>query len=641
MEKYTEEELELLEGVYYADFETTTKRNFDEEGEVRVYMCGLMSADGEEYYTGTRLNKFMREISHNIASIPDTKISIWFHNLKFDFSFIENYLLSKGTDYKVRSDIKPWLSFGNEYMTTRDDMNNLYGTTWLLGEKRYVNFKDTAKIFPTTIKALGPSVGLEKLDEQFDYEQLIDEYYQPTESDYEYMYNDIEIIRRAMNRQIIEEGGERLTRTGYAFNGLKRKYNEDNQDETWDPVEHGLDKNQTLFDYHFPATSPQEYQQLSRAYSGGIVYVQEESRNKELGETLVLDVNSEYPGAMIKYDFPIYDGMSFEGPYNLLPENLRSIYPLYVQYFTAEFKLKEDGFPSLPKIYGKKRGTVYSSDDLDPIKGNRLVLTNVDIHHFFKNYDVWNIKYEGGVAWQSIHAPFKGYIDEQADKKIQSELDGDMVGRFMYKSNMNGCYGKFAQKPNRGSKDSYLDENGVVRFTERLDEPEAQQYFPMAIFIAAWARNILLEGVYAAGVDRVLYIDTDSIHLKGWEIPEDLPVHDTKLGYWSLEGKAVNAKFLRDKTYVEDMIQKDGSTELDYKIAGLNDEAKELIGGLDNFMLGKAYPGVLVSRQVKGGTLLVDGSKYLTPTVVRNPHSDEMERHEEYMNRGKQNNRPE
>ena len=229
--------------------------------------------------------------------------------------------------------------------------------------------------------------------------------------------------------------------------------------------------------------------------SGGVVYVQDENRNKEVGKVIALDVNSEYPGAMIKYDFPIYDGMSFEGSYGMLPEELRRILPLYVEYFTCEFKLKEGGFPSLPKIYGKKRGTVYSSDDMDPIKGNRLVLTNVDKKHFFKNYDVWDVKYEGGVAWQSVHAPFKDYIDEQAEKKIQSELDGDMIGRFMSKSDMNGCYGKFAQKPNRGSKDSYLDENGVVRFTERIDEPEAQQYFPMAIFIAAWARNILLEGV--------------------------------------------------------------------------------------------------------------------------------------------------
>ena len=48
MKEYTNEELALLDGIYYADFETTTQTNFDEEGEVRVYMWGIMSADGQE-----------------------------------------------------------------------------------------------------------------------------------------------------------------------------------------------------------------------------------------------------------------------------------------------------------------------------------------------------------------------------------------------------------------------------------------------------------------------------------------------------------------------------------------------------------------------------------------------------------------
>lgn len=633
---YTDEEKELLEDVYYADFETTTHANYERDGEVEVYMWGILHANGEEYYQGRTLFEFLRALTHEIAprnNKDKRKVSVWFHNLKFDFSFIENLFLRHGVaKYKKRSQVKLKQSFGYEYVTTRDDMGNLYGATWYLGEERLISFKDSAKVFPTTISDLGPSVGLRKLDDEFDYTRLVDDDFEPSEMDDMYLYMDIEIMRRVMNRQIVDGGGERLTRTGYAFQALKDKYVEINQPDDFYPKEHGLRRNDTIFDLHFPATSPEEYQLLSRAYSGGIVYINPKYRNKEVGKTIVYDVNSEYPGAMIKHDFPIGEGLYFDDNYEDLPDFMQKRYPLYVQIFKCKFKLKEGAFPSLPKVFGKKRATLYSHEDLDEFKGKRLVLTSVDLKHFFKNYDVWDIQYQSGIAWESVNAPFKEYIDAVGDLKIESELNGDMVGRMMSKLDANGSYGKFAQKPNRGSKDSYISEDGVVRYTDRVDEPEAQQYFPMAIFIAAWARNTLLEGIYAAGPERVLYVDTDSIHLLGWEVPETLEIHDTKLGYWSLEGKAVNAKFLRDKTYAEEMVQKDGSTKIEYKIAGLNDEAKEMIDGFSDFKLGKAYPGVLVSRLVKGGTLLVDGTKYLTPLVVANPHEDEMKRHNEYMN---------
>lgn len=627
MLELTEAEREILKDTWYADFETTPEVNFDKEGCVRVYMWGLMSADGEHYYQGDEIIYFLNTLMHETAPDEGDKKTVWFHNLKFDFSFIEDYFQNNNTAiYKIREDINPKNSFGREYFTTRDDAA-IYNAQWLMGNDRLISFKDSAKVFASTVDNLGPSVGLKKLSEQYDYDKYVPKGYNPTDKEWEYMKYDIEIIRRTMNRQILDSGVEKLTRTSYAFHGLKetwlKEFNEKNPD--WKAKDYGLKWNQTAFDLYFPPTDPQEYQLLSRAYNGGVNYVKPETRNKEVGKGVTLDVNSEYPAAMLMRDVPYGKGKYFKGNYHDVEESKRKEYPLFVQFFKCKFKLKDGGFPTLPKLWVNK-GSVYSSEDVNYEKMKNFVLCSVDLKHFYKNYDVWDMEYLQGVAWKSVNAPFKKYIELESEKKIQSELIEDALGRQMSKLNMNGCYGKFGQKPNRGAMDTTTDGNGVVKFEARLLEPEAQQYFPMAIFVTAWARDTLFRGIYAAGVERVMYVDTDSIHISGWDIPEELEVHQTKLGWWKLEAYFTNAKYLKDKMYMEEIVKKDGTTELDIKAAGLNKEAKATITSFKDFVLGRPYVGVLTSRVVKGGTLLTKGYKYMTPLAVKNPDPDELER---------------
>ena len=67
-----------LKNHYFADFETTTAKNYEVEGKVRVYMWGLMSADGEEYYKGTTLETFLGTVGNLSKEKP--VVTIWFDN---------------------------------------------------------------------------------------------------------------------------------------------------------------------------------------------------------------------------------------------------------------------------------------------------------------------------------------------------------------------------------------------------------------------------------------------------------------------------------------------------------------------------------------------------------------------------------
>lgn len=649
-----------LKNHYFADFETTTRKNYEKEGKVRVYMWGLMSADGTEYFKGTTLETFIGTVKNLSKEKP--VVTVWFHNLKFDFSYIEHhFLFNREAKYVPLDEFSQckWTTMGHEYTTIKNGMGALYGSEWYVAHKQRVIFRDSAKLYPASIKAMGKTVGMKKLDDDFDYEQYIPHSYRPSKTDWQYLYHDIEIARRAVVRLMKEYKQIRMTLTGYAYGTLSHYYNRRKFDEmglTSTTPEGEVLKEETIekmrayltlhfgkspFEIDFPATRPALYDLLHDAYSGGIVYVNEKYRNRVIDNVLGMDVNSEYPATMLNNWFPIGKEEAFKGNYKQLPKAYREARPLCVQRFTAKFKLKPDGFPCLSKKYSKKNHTVTSSDDC--YDDGIYTLCNVDMKLFFQNYDVSYIRYLGGWTWQAVYAPFADFIEDMSKKKIEAgtkDENGvmkDPLMRMISKLMQNGCYGKFAQNPHMIDKQSYLDEDDIVRYTDNIQDPEAQHYFPMAIFIAAYARKILVGGVREAGVDRVLYCDTDSMYIKGYDLP-DVDIDPYKYGAWDVEVHARKFKAIRDKNYC---YYKDGDyhkkedgtpdTSFTIKSAGLTDDAKATIKDMDAFGLGYAYGGSLTAYQKKGGTLLTETVKYLKPDDKLKLHDDEIQRDKEYQ----------
>jgi hypothetical protein len=99
--------------------------------------------------------------------------------------------------------------------------------------------------------------------------------------------------------------------------------------------------------------------------------------------------------------------------------------------------------------------------------------------------------------------------------------------------------------------------------------------------------------------DRFIYADTDSLHIEGEEMP-DIEVHNSKLGAWKHEGTFTKARFIRPKTYVEEM-----NGELHVTCAGMPDNVKEKVTW-ENFHTGLKLTGKLTPKQINGGILLKD-----------------------------------
>ena len=131
-------------------------------------------------------------------------------------------------------------------------------------------------------------------------------------------------------------------------------------------------------------------------------------------------------------------------------------------------------------------------------------------------------------------------------------------------------------------------------------------YTALACFVTAWGRHKLINAIQD-NYGRFLYCDTDSIHVSGFEPLNNVEIHNSNLGSWALEAKFSKAKYLRAKTYVEILIEKDGKqlkeNILDVKCAGMTQKIKDTIT-FDDFEIG--YKSNLKLRPVKvnGGIIL-------------------------------------
>ena len=77
--------------------------------------------------------------------------------------------------------------------------------------------------------------------------------------------------------------------------------------------------------------------------------------------------------------------------------------------------------------------------------------------------------------------------------------------------------------------------------------------------------------------DRYIYSDTDSLHLMGTDIPENIEVNSTKLGAWKLEHEFTRGRYIKAKTYRLQYKCTYGPEEIETKAAGMGEGAKPFV----------------------------------------------------------------
>lgn len=569
-----------------ADFETTT-----DPLDCRVWAWGFTDIyDPDLFKYGNDIDSFM-----SVCASWKDNITMYFHNLKFDGEFIIYWLFKNG--YKHVKDKKELTD--KTFTTLISDRGVFYSIKICFLDKgkskKLLTLYDSLKLLPFSVDEVAKAFNLEISKLKIDYDK-----YRPVghildNDEIAYLHNDIYIMAQAL-KILFSQGLDKMT---IGANALKEYKNiiGDKKFKKLFP--------KTLYDHD-----------IRQSYKGGYSFVNPIFKEKDIGEGIVLDVNSLYPSVMYYSPLPYGEGIFFEGKYK---ED--KYYNLYIQMFRCYFKLKPNKLPTIqlkndlsfvPTEYLTSSGDEYVT----------LCLTSVDLELFFEHYEVYDIDYISGWKFKSAVGLFKEYIDKWNAVKVQATIDKNGSMRTIAKLMLNNLYGKFATNPNVQSKIPYLGDDDIIHYSLGEKETREAVYIPVGTFITAWARYKTITSAQKC-YSRFIYADTDSLHLVGTHLPEELEISDTKLGAWKIEEQFIRGRYLQQKTYIEEIITSekdiDKFIEKNPDLINLVNRAKGTIlkvtcAGMpkgcypyvtwDNFHVGSEYPGKLKATHTAGGIVL-------------------------------------
>lgn len=525
----------------------------------------------------------------NYCSLINESSSFYFHNLKFDGEFIIHYLLTHGFVHVNEKKLGV-----NQFSTIISDLNVFYCIKVKFKEEVIISFFDSLKLLNFSVEEVAKAFNLSIKKLEIDYKAKREKGHKITDEEKEYLKHDVMIMSLALEK-MFEMKITRMTIASNAMNFFKDTISKKRFEEWFKPP---------LYD-----------KDLRQAYKGGFTYLNEIYRGKEVKEGIVLDVNSLYPSVMYYSPMPYGEGIYFDGKY--VPDKL---YNLYIQNITCQFRIKKD---MIPTIQIKNNLSFVPTEYLSSSNGEsiNLTLTNVDLKLFLEHYDIYDVSYNWGWKYKSSTKIFKSYIDYWNELKVKATKEGNKPLRTIAKLMLNSLYGKFAASPEGRSKIPYLDNNIVKYKLSELEERTAY-YLPISIFITSWARDKTIRSAQAV-YHRFIYADTDSLHLEGADIPENLLISDTELGKWKIESTFKRGKYLRQKCYIEDAVTPVDEIE---KFKKENPECLHLVSkdsiinivcaGMpkgcyknvtwENFDYGSVFDGKLGVKHTDGGIVLVD-----------------------------------
>ena len=547
--------------IYCADFETTSLAQYKVEGETRVYLWKLMGVDNLIDEIGVNMESFFSFLS-GLGNIV-----VYFHNLSFDGEFILWYLLENEFSYDEKA------SRVKTFSSIIDETGSIYSIKVRHLTDCTTEFRCSYKLFPKSIKDIGEMVGIEKLNETHNYEEIknynsVDEL---PEEEIKYITNDVRIMVELI-RYLQEKGVKGLTMSSSAY-------------KNWEQDKYQLCKHQMKKD-----TNEEIVEIVRKSYRGGITKVNPKYAGIEFNDVISFDVNSLYPSVMYENPMPIGEGKIYKSVEEGRKDN-RHLFIIVAFVPYAKVRTGQHAF------IGEQSGFSYSRKySYDEELYNKMLYLWEDEWELFKV--VYDAEYtiEKVVGWKKANYVFKDYIDRWYEVKKNAKNDTE---RSLAKLMLNSLYGKFGMNDNRVTKIPMGVGNDIIYST--IENNTTYYYKEVASYITSKARCKLATFMNRC-YDNFLYCDTDSVYYIGHEIPEIFKdvVDSKKLGYWKYEGHYNRFKALKAKCNLKQLY--DGTIER--RIAGCPKECASLIN-FDNFAPNlKLANAKKCKKKVKGGIVI-------------------------------------
>lgn len=559
--------------LYVADFETTTQPFYEKYGYTRVWaycICDINT--GKIVEIGNNLDDFFKFFEKSTTQC-------YFHNLKFDGSYIIDYLLRHGFKYSTENEDKTFNTIIDRTGTFYSIVVNFKSYK---GKNHRVTFLDSLKKIPLKVAKISKAFGIKELKGHIDYDKERPEGYELTPEEKEYITNDCIIVAKALKQQF-DKGLGKMTIGADSLDFFKQ----------------GISKR--AFKYYFPVFELELDNYFRRSYKGGFVYANPKTAGHYY-KGVSYDVNSLYPSILygkcgpLPYGYPV----KFRGQYK---EDKR--YPLYIQEIVFAGHLKPNKLPCLQlKGFSRFLETEYLESIEEPVS---LVLTSPDLELLLDCYYVDYIEFNGGYKFRGSTKIFHDFIDFWNTQKIEADRTGNEGLRQIAKLMLNNLYGKYGTNPLRQSKIPKLEED-KVKYDLSEEELIDPVYVPLAAFVTAYGRKQTIQSANAC-YNRFLYADTDSIHLIDTGEEPNIKIDARELGAWKNEGQFYG-KFLHAKTYIKRKADGQGGWKMDITCASMGDGIKNYIKHLSQceafkrFSTGQEFEGNLKQKTVKGGVIL-------------------------------------
>ena len=624
-----------------SDTETVVTGDPKQE-ETEAWSIATIRADVENIYDEVMvfgdLKYYIQDLYTYKAHVKD-----YFLNLKFDGSFIIDWLLKNG--YKLSTRListeeaieagfnlenldknnmlveKNNVVYAEVMATAAKYMENDTFTTLISGKGIWYGIKikhngyiyemvDALKLLPFSLKAIGK--GFDTLHKKLEmvYEDTKDHAHYAgckiTEEEMKYIKNDVLVLKEALNI-MFEEGHEKLTIGSCCLSEFKEKYGKLKFDDLFPKVY----TDDFKINPNFGADTVGDY--VRKSYKGGWCYLRPEKSMVEFNNGTTCDVNSLYPSMMHSESgnrYPIGDAHFFKGSIPKDVENNDELY--YFVRVKTRFYLKERRLPCIQikpdndhwlpyplrtwletSDYVDDNGIhwKYINDDLHGNKRLEMIpemtFTKTDWELVQYCYDLEDTEILDGCWFYTRQGIFDEYINKYAEIKMKAKGAKRQIAKLF----LNNLYGKFATSTDASYKLPYLGDDDIVKFkTVEVKDIKRGAYIPIGSAITSYARNFTIRAAIA-NYDTFIYADTDSIHCSCG--PDEIigcPEDPVKFNHWKYEACWDKAIFTRAKTYIEHVTHENrepvDNPYYNVKCAGMPERAKNnFIAKLENHTL--------------------------------------------------------
>ena len=562
--------------ILVGDFETTV---YEGQTSTAVWASAVVEVGTEEVHIFHSI-----EETYDYLTSLNRNVIIYYHNLKFDGDFWLNYLLyvKQFTQaYTKISEIPLSVKWqdkkemcNNSVRYSISKMGQWYTIIFKVND-HFIEIRDSLKLLPYSVERIGKSFGTKHKKLDMEYEGLRFPGCEITDKEKEYIANDVLVVKEALEI-MFKEGHDKLTIGSCCLDEYKTicKHSTKNQLEYWEMFQ-DLYRQSIIPEGH---TYQNAGQWLRKSYKGGWCYLVPGKANKLYENGITADVNSLYPSVMHSMSgnrYPVGKPCFWAG--NFIPTEAKRDNMYYFVRIKTRFYIKEGYLPCIQikgnpfypvtkwldtsDVWDAEKG-VYVSHWTDK-DGNlrdtavELTLTMTDFELIKEHYNLVDFQVIDGCYFYSQVGIFDEYIDKYAEIKKTSKG----AKREQAKLFLNNLYGKMASSPDSSFKIASF-EDAILHFTQVHEEDKKPGYIAVGSAVTSYARNFTIRAAQKNfhGADKpvFIYADTDSIHCD--LAPSDIKgitVHPADFCCWKLEARWDKAIFVRQKTYIEHVVESD------------------------------------------------------------------------------------